>query len=146
MEVLINDLIIGQYYLEYNILSHVYCGEKKFLGVNHDGFLIFDATLDARCHNNPDIFKYYQSSLNNKNLNQINKNLNVLVIEPNKCDPITFDDIVDGDIVVLINNDIRYMFKKDVFLQVYNKKQTNPYTNEHINFNQIYMYVVVVFP
>jgi hypothetical protein len=135
-----NELVIGQYYKEYDLLRKRMNGHKKFLGIDNNGFLIFDATNNARCHTDPNIFLYFRIKKNNYN------NLNMLIIQPNNFDPVTYEDIEDGDRVVLINNDKRFMFKENVFNTIYNNKQINPFTNEFIDLNQINRYIVIVFP
>ena len=134
-----NELVVGQYYQEYDTLRKIMNTNKKFLGIDDEGFLIFDANYDATSHSNPHVFKYF---LIKNDINHIN--LNMLIIEPNQFDPVTFEDIEDGDIVVLINNDKRFMFKENVFNTIYNRKQINPFTNEPINY--INRYVVIVLP
>jgi len=136
-----NELVVGQYYQEYDTLRKIMNTNKKFLGIDDEGFLIFDANYDATCHNNPYIYKYFQCK---KYICNNHINLNMLIIEPNQFDPVTFEDIEDGDIVVLINNDKRFMFKENVFNTIYNKKQINPFTNEPINY--INRYVVIILP
>ena len=138
-----NELVVGQYYDEYDTIRKTMIGSKKFLGIDDDGLLIFDAHYDATSHSNPDVYKYFSIKKYNSN-NYIN--LNMLIIEPNQFDPVTYEDIEDGDRVVLINNDKRFMFKENVFNTIYNNKQINPFTNEHINYNQINRYIVIIFP
>ena len=138
-----DELVVGQYYDEYDTIRKSMLSSKKFLGIDNDGFLIFDANYDATSHSNPDVFKYFLIKKYNSN-NYIN--LNMLIIEPNQFDPVTYEDIEDGDRVVLINNDKRFMFKENVFNTIYNNKQINPFTNEPINLNQINKYIVIILP
>ena len=138
-----NELVVGQYYDEYDLIRKTMISSKKFLGIDDEGFLIFDANNDATSHNNPDIYRYFQCK---KYICNNHINLNMLIIEPNQFDPVTFEDIEDGDRVVLINNDKRFMFKENVFNTIYNNKQINPFTNEPINLNQINKYIVIILP
>lgn len=139
--ILINDLIVGEYYKEYDTIKKTFTGTKKFLGKDSQGFLIFDANFNAKCYNNPNIFYYY-----NKNINVIPNNIDVLIIKPYQEDPITYEEFEDGDMVVLINNDMRFMFKDYVFNQLFNNSKKNPLTNELININYIHKYVVIILP
>lgn len=136
-----NELVVGKYYREYDTLRNTMNPSKKFLGISNDGYLIFDANYGGTCHNNPDIFRYFKQIDHNNHIN-----LNMLIIEPNQFDPVTYEDIEDGDRVVLINNDKRFMFKENVFNTIYNNKQINPFTNEPINLNQINKYIVIILP
>ena len=136
MELTYDKLIPNSYYyVEHN--EHIH--KSLFLGISDDNFVIFDATNDSEFHCNPLYHKFYSISPIT-----LIKPIKTLIIEPNEYDPITFDSIEDGDSIILINNDKRFMFKEDTFKNHILSK--NPFTNEKLNQNSIKKYIAVIMP
>jgi hypothetical protein len=120
------------FFVNKKIISLLINNNSLLLNTNLDGITPLHTLIKI---NNNNLIKYICN-------NHIN--LNMLIIEPNQFDPVTFEDIEDGDRVVLINNDKRFMFKENVFNMIYNNKKMNPFTNEPINY--INRYVVIILP
>jgi hypothetical protein len=132
MELSIEDLVPYNYYQikpEDDNKIHI----QKFIKIEYENFALFDSGNGGYCAKNPKCHKFYSN---------IKDNIKILIIEPNQFDPITLDDIDDGDRIILINNDKRFMFKENTF----NNMHKNPYTGEYVNKNNIIKYIVVVLP
>jgi len=133
MELTYDELIPNAYYI---VKFNEHVSTHLFLGISDDNYAIFDGTNDSKIHMNLICHKFY-----NINPMTLITPIKTLIIEPGEYDPITFDSIEDGDIIILINNDKRFMFKEDTFKNHILSK--NPYTNEKINQQDIIKYIAV---
>jgi hypothetical protein len=136
MELTYDQLIPNTYYY---VLYEKFIYKNLFLGISDEKFVIFDGTNNSRFHCNPLYYKFY-----NTNPTPLIISTKILIIGPNEYDPITFDSIEDGDIIILINNDKRFMFKENTFKNHIVSK--NPFTNEKLNQNNIIKYIAVIMP
>ena len=138
MELSIEELVPNNYYQIEPQYDKNKIHIQKFIKIDYENFALFDAGNDAYCAKNPICYKFYR----NVKDPIVKDKIKILIIEPNQVDPITLDDIDDGDVIILINNDKRFMFKENTF----NNMHKNPYTGEYINKNNITKYMVIVLP
>lgn len=99
---------------------------RLFLGLSDDNFAIFDGKLSSTFELNPICHKFYSSEETSDETPD-----KTLLIDPDIIDPITFDSIKNGDTVVLINDDKRYMLSLDSYNKIKNYNK-NPFTNQYI--------------
>ena len=142
MEILQNDIVIGNEYICKSKYISVPDKLLRIIKIDHSSDIIFVYTNDPTC--TYQIYPHKTVSFYKPDICQ-NKKLDIKILKPNTFCPISLEIINDNHEIIIINGTEQDVFLKDNLEKWFTTKKSNPLTGLLVNDTQLKYYSAVIF-